>query len=123
MKKLNTKLYFITDSTNYSEEEFLFRVEEALKGGATLVQLREKDKTTIKEINSSILNLCYSTFYHPSNMYLVVVGDIDVDTTLNLIKANQSTKDFPPYLNPQVVMQPDTDVVYKKYDIFHIHFL
>ncbi len=46
MKEINTKLYFITDSTNYNEEEFLFRVEEALKGGATLLQLREKDKTT-----------------------------------------------------------------------------
>ena len=46
MQKLNTKLYFITDSTYYSEEEFLFRVEEALKGGATLIQLREKEKTT-----------------------------------------------------------------------------
>ena len=46
MKEINTKLYFITDSTNYNEEEFLFRVEEGLKGGATLLQLREKDKTT-----------------------------------------------------------------------------
>ena len=46
MKELNTKLYFITDSTSYNEEEFLFRVEEALKGGATLLQLREKEKTT-----------------------------------------------------------------------------
>ena len=47
MKELNTKLYFITDSTNYDEEDFLFRVEEALKGGATLLQLREKEKSTI----------------------------------------------------------------------------
>ena len=46
MKKLNTKLYFITDSTNCDEKEFLFRVEEALKGGATIIQLREKEKTT-----------------------------------------------------------------------------
>jgi thiamine-phosphate pyrophosphorylase len=46
MKNLNTRLYFITDSTNYCEEEFLFRVEEALKGGVTLLQLREKEKTT-----------------------------------------------------------------------------
>ena len=51
MKELNTKLYFITDSTNYSEEEFLFRVEEALKGGATLLQLREKEKTTREYID------------------------------------------------------------------------
>lgn len=46
MKNFDTTLYFITDSTGFSEEEFLYRVEEALKGGATLVQLREKDKTT-----------------------------------------------------------------------------
>ena len=45
-KKLDTRLYLITDSTNFTEEEFLFRVEEALKGGATLLQLREKEKST-----------------------------------------------------------------------------
>ena len=46
MKKFDSTLYFITDSTDFSEEEFLFRTEEALKGGATLIQLREKDKST-----------------------------------------------------------------------------
>ena len=46
MKKFDSSLYFITDSTNYTEEEFLFRVEQALQGGATLLQLREKDKST-----------------------------------------------------------------------------
>ena len=51
MKKIDTRLYFITDSTNYAEEEFLFRVEEALRGGVTLMQLREKDKTTREYIS------------------------------------------------------------------------
>ena len=46
MKNFDSSLYFITDSTNYKEEEFLCRVEEALKGGATLLQLREKEKST-----------------------------------------------------------------------------
>ena len=46
MKNFDTTLYFITDSTSFSEEEFLCRVEKALKGGVTLVQLREKNKTT-----------------------------------------------------------------------------
>ena len=46
MKKFDTSLYFITDSSNYTEQEFLNRVEKALQGGVTLVQLREKDKTT-----------------------------------------------------------------------------
>ena len=46
MKKFDPSLYFITDSTNYSEEEFLHRVEKALQGGVTLLQLREKNKST-----------------------------------------------------------------------------
>ena len=46
MRNFDTTLYFITDSTGLSEEEFLRRTEEALKGGVSIVQLREKDKTT-----------------------------------------------------------------------------
>lgn len=46
MKAFDSSLYFITDSTGFSEEEFLRRTEEALKGGITILQLREKDKTT-----------------------------------------------------------------------------
>lgn len=45
MKKTDTSLYFITDSSGYSEEEFLYYVEQALLGGATIVQLREKEKS------------------------------------------------------------------------------
>lgn len=46
MRKFDSSLYFITDSTNYTEEEFLFRMEQALMGGVTLLQFREKDKST-----------------------------------------------------------------------------
>ena len=46
MKKLDTTMYFITDSTFCGEEDFLRRVEEACKGGVTLIQLREKERTT-----------------------------------------------------------------------------
>lgn len=46
MKHLDTSLYFITDSTGLSEEDFLRRTEEALQGGVTLLQLREKNRTT-----------------------------------------------------------------------------
>ena len=46
MKHLDTSLYFITDSTGLGEEEFLRRTEEALQGGVTLLQLREKNRTT-----------------------------------------------------------------------------
>lgn len=46
MKKFDTSLYFITDSTGFSEEEFLQRVEAALQGGVSLLQLREKAGST-----------------------------------------------------------------------------
>ncbi len=46
MKSFDTSLYFITDSEGFTEEEFLYRVEEALRGGVTILQLREKNKTT-----------------------------------------------------------------------------
>lgn len=44
--KFDPSLYFITDSTDYTEQEFLYRVEQALMGGVTLLQLREKNRTT-----------------------------------------------------------------------------
>lgn len=46
MKKFDPSLYVITDSTGFTEAEFLRRVEQALEGGATLLQLREKDRST-----------------------------------------------------------------------------
>ena len=49
--KFDSSMYFITDSLNYSEEKFLHRVEQALVGGVTLLQLREKDKTTREYID------------------------------------------------------------------------
>lgn len=51
MTGLDTTMYFITDSTGFEEEEFLKRVESACKGGVTLLQLREKDKTTREYIS------------------------------------------------------------------------
>ena len=44
--KLDTTLYFITDSTGFEKDEFLRRVRSALEGGVTIIQLREKNRTT-----------------------------------------------------------------------------
>jgi thiamine-phosphate pyrophosphorylase len=46
MKPFDPSLYLVTDSTLYDETEFLHRVERALQGGVTLLQLREKNKST-----------------------------------------------------------------------------
>ena len=46
MYKFDPTLYFITDSTGLSEDVFLSRISMALDGGTTMIQLREKDRTT-----------------------------------------------------------------------------
>ncbi len=48
---MNTQLYLVTDSTGLSEDEFLKKVEDAILGGVTILQLREKDKTTREYID------------------------------------------------------------------------
>ena len=43
--KLDTTLYLVTDSTGMTDEAFLQTVCAALKGGVTLLQLREKERS------------------------------------------------------------------------------
>ena len=43
---------------------------------------------SISQINKEILYKCYYTFYHPENMVLFAVGDIDIAKTLDVIKEN-----------------------------------
>ena len=50
-KKLDTTLYFITDSTGLSENEFTERIRSALRGGVTLLQIREKERSTKEYIH------------------------------------------------------------------------
>lgn len=49
---------------------------------------------SIKSISKEDLYKCYNTFYHPSNMILVISGNIDVENTLKIIKENQNNKKF-----------------------------
>ena len=95
MKKLNTKLYFITDSTNYREEEFLFRVEEALKGGVTLLQLREKEKTTREYIELAKKVHSITKKY---NVPLIIDDRVDVALSIDAEGVHVGQSDMPVYL-------------------------
>lgn len=50
---------------------------------------------SIYKITKELLLDCYHTFYHPSNMLLFIVGDVDPEKTLQLVKENQGKKEFP----------------------------
>ncbi|PWK10230.1 EF-P 5-aminopentanol modification-associated protein YfmH [Tumebacillus permanentifrigoris] len=49
---------------------------------------------TIAHITKDSLYTCYNTFYHPSNMNLVLVGDVDTEQMMALVRDNQAAKDF-----------------------------
>jgi predicted Zn-dependent peptidase len=52
---------------------------------------------SIAQITKETLYDCYRTFYHPANMLLFVVGGIEPEPLMELIRANQAGKTFPPH--------------------------
>jgi predicted Zn-dependent peptidase len=49
---------------------------------------------SIAEISKETLYACYHTFYHPSNMMLFVVGGVDPEEVIQLVRDNQAAKDY-----------------------------
>lgn len=92
MKKFDSSLYFITDSTNYTEEEFLFRVEQALMGGVTLLQLREKEKTTREyiELAQKVHNIT-----RKYNVPLIIDDRVDVALAIDAEGVHVGRSDMP----------------------------
>ena len=95
MKKLDTHLYFITDSSGYSEEEFLYRIEEALKGGVTLLQLREKEKST-REYIELAKNVHKITKKY--NIPLIIDDRVDVALAIDAEGVHVGQSDMPVYI-------------------------
>ncbi len=52
------------------------------------------DKENVSKITKEDLYKCYNTFYHPSNMILIIYGDVDVEKTFDLVRKNQASKKF-----------------------------
>lgn len=92
MKNFDTTLYFITDSTGFSEEEFLYRAEQALKGGVTLVQLREKNRTTREYIDlAEKLHILTKKY----NIPLIIDDRIDVAMAVDAEGVHLGQSDMP----------------------------
>lgn len=89
---LDTTMYFITDSTGFSEEEFLYRTEEACKGGVTLLQLREKDKTTREYITLAVKVHEITQRY---SIPLIIDDRVDVALAVNAEGVHVGQSDMP----------------------------
>ncbi|NWK83856.1 insulinase family protein [Staphylococcus sp. GSSP0090] len=59
---------------------------------------------SIYEITKDDLYLCYETFYHPSNMVLFVVGDVDVAHIYDVVATHENERDKE--AQPQIVRDP-----------------
>ena len=90
--KFDSSMYFITDSTNYSEEEFLYRVEQALMGGITLLQLREKDKSTREYME--LANKVH-TLTKKYNVPLIIDDRVDVALAIDAEGVHVGQSDMP----------------------------
>lgn len=92
MKNLDTTLYFITDSTGFTEEEFLVRVEQALRGGVTILQLREKEKSTREyiELAKKVHNLTKKY-----DVPLIIDDRVDVALAIDAEGVHVGASDMP----------------------------
>jgi len=90
--KFDSSMYFITDSSNYSEEKFLHRVEQALVGGVTLLQLREKDKTTREYIDLANKVHALTKKY---NVPLIIDDRVDVALAIDAEGVHVGQSDMP----------------------------
>ena len=92
MNNFDPSLYFITDSSGYEEEEFLWRVEQGLRGGATLLQLREKDRTTREYIALAEKVHTIARKYH---VPLIIDDRVDVALAVDAEGVHVGAADMP----------------------------
>lgn len=92
MKNFDSTLYFITDSTGLDEEVFLQKVESALRGGVTLLQIREKDKSTREyiELANKVHNITKKY-----NVPLIVDDRLDVAMAVDAEGVHLGQSDMP----------------------------
>lgn len=92
MNSFDTGLYFITDSTGLSEETFLRRTEAALQGGVTLLQIREKDKTTREYLHLAQKVHALAQHY---GVPLIIDDRLDVAMAINAEGVHLGQSDMP----------------------------
>jgi len=85
-------MYFITDSTFCGEEEFLRRVEEACKGGVTLIQLREKERSTREYL--SLAEKVHEITQH-YDIPLIIDDRVDIALAVNAEGVHVGQSDMP----------------------------
>ncbi len=66
---------------------------------------------SIRTITKEMLYECYNTFYHPSNMLLFVVGGVDPQGVIDMVRSNQEQKDYKPQGSIERFFEPEPEQV------------
>lgn len=74
----------------------------------------------IRSITKEDLEACYHTFYHPSNMFMVITGNFDPEEIINTIKENQRKKGFSKEGNIKIKEFTEEDKVVKEKEIVKV---
>lgn len=74
----------------------------------------------IRSITKEDLETCYHTFYHPSNMFMVITGNFDPEEIMNVIKENQSKKEFSKEGSIKIKEFTEEDKVVKEKEIVKV---
>lgn len=72
---------------------------------------------SIGTITKEDLYTCYNAFYHPSNMLLFVVGGVDPEETIAMVKANQARKTYEKQGSIDRLFDPEPEQVAEKQKI------
>lgn len=78
---------------------------------------------SIMKITKENLYDCYNTFYHPSNMFIVITGNVDPLETIQIIKENQDSKHFEKPSKTEVMAYNEPIEVYKDYEEIKMNIL
>lgn len=92
MEKLDLTLYFVTDSTSKTEDDFLKIVTQACEGGVTLVQLREKEKNGLEYLNLAKKVKQITDLY---NIPLIVDDRVDIAMAIDAAGVHVGQSDIP----------------------------
>ena len=71
---------------------------------------------SINSITKEDLYKCYNTFYHPSNMFMVITGNVEPKSVIKIIKDNQDKKKFEPFSKINIKKYNEPKKVLKEKD-------
>lgn len=91
MNNIDLSLYLVTDNSD-DEEKFLKTIEEAIKGGVTVVQIREKTADTLDFYNLALKVKNITTKY---NIPLIINDRVDVALAIDADGVHVGQSDMP----------------------------